>query len=182
GKGRGQRRVAAAQRLIGVRGAVAGRFGAEAEGFQYAVLVLGAGRLPRHVVDTHHLRRRRRLERLGRGVGERLAHEVAEDRRGDLAAGLAVAERARRVEADEDAGDEVGRETDEPGVEPVARGAGLAGKRLADRGDLDPGAVLDDILHHRDDLVVGDGVDQRVALVLAVEQRIGAVFAGSGGL
>src|SRR6185369_13577738 len=77
-------------------------------------------------------------------VLERRRHEIAEDRPGVVGPFLALAEGARLVEADEDAGDEVGREAHEPVVLVVAGGAGLAGKRLADGADGAAGAALDD--------------------------------------
>src|SRR5689334_14680979 len=72
-----------------------------------------------------------------------------------MAPGLVVAEAVRVVEADVDAGREIGREPDEPRVAPVVRGAGLSGDRLAD-GLYDFGrAPLHDALQHRHDLEGG---------------------------
>src|SRR6185312_2122791 len=91
--------------------------------------------------------RGRRRERGRRRVLQRIDHEIAKDRRDDMAAGLVVAERSRLVEPDIAAGDEVWREADEPRVVEVVGGAGLAGERLADRGGGDAGALLHDPLH-----------------------------------
>ena len=83
---------------------------------------------------------------------QRLAHVRRPDRGGDVAARVAVPELARRVVAHPDAGDQVGREADEPGVTVVVRGARLAGDRTADLRRL-AGAPLDDVLHHARQLV-----------------------------
>ena len=61
-------------------------------------------------------------------------HELLEDRRREAAAGRALAQRLRLVEADIEADDEVRREADEPGVLLVVGRAGLAGDRPAELG------------------------------------------------
>jgi hypothetical protein len=72
------------------------------------------------------------LEFNRRRVLQRIGHELLEDRRGETAAGRALAHRARLVEADIEADDEVGRVADEPGVLFVVGRAGLAGDRAAE--------------------------------------------------
>ena len=83
-------------------------------------------------VDADQLDAGGHLERNRRLVGERELEEVLDDRRGEMAAGGALAEIARLVVADIDADREVRREADEPGVLFVVGGSGLAGDRLAD--------------------------------------------------
>src|SRR3546814_1396047 len=75
-------------------------------------------------------------------------------RSSDLAAVLAVAERAEIVAADPDRGDHPAAEAREPGVAVVVGRAGLAGHVLAaEHPGGGAGAALDHVAHHRDQLV-----------------------------
>ena len=72
-----------------------------------------------------------RLEVERRHALQRLLHELDEDRHGGHRAGLALAQRAVVVEADEGADHDLRREADEPGAAEVVGGAGLAAERPA---------------------------------------------------
>ena len=87
-------------------------------------------------IDPHELDAGRSAERNWRLVGKRDLEEVADHRCGDIAAGLAMSERRRIVEADIDADHEVGREADEPGILLVVGGAGLARDRPVQHFEL----------------------------------------------
>jgi hypothetical protein len=74
-----------------------------------------------------------------------------------VAAGLVVAETIRVIETDINARDQIGGETDKPGVAKVVSSPGLAGDRLADCFDGNAGPPLYDALHHRYDLEADPG-------------------------
>src|SRR5690606_23149865 len=135
------------------------------------------------LVDTDESDALRNTERGGWLTLERTRHEIAEDRRGDAGALLERTERPRLVEADPDAGHEVGREAHKPGVEAVVCGASLAGDRLADTTHDGARAALHDAFQHRHDLVGAERVSDLRALIgqrrrrLALPRDIGATRA-----
>src|SRR3546814_12726268 len=78
----------------------------------------------------------------------------------------AAPERHGRIEADIDAGDEVRRIADKPGILLVVRGPGLTGHRAVFDVDLAGGsAAADDAFHHRGDLVGGNRIEDLLAIV-----------------
>src|SRR5260221_14172876 len=87
---------------------------------------------------------------------------------------LALAEAVRIVEADIDAGYQIGREAHEPIVLIIVCRAGLAGKRLADAAAEASGTALDDALQYRDDLVGARRVDDRLARIGQLRRRLAA--------
>src|SRR6201999_2519973 len=134
-------------------------------------LRIGTGARAGLEIDADELDAGRHAERHRRFVGERDLQEVLDDRGRENAAGHAAAERARLVVTDIDAGDDVGRETDEPRILEVVRGAGLAGDRLADlflEADAAGGAALHNAFHDRHHLIRGHGVEH---LLAAIDQR-----------
>jgi hypothetical protein len=102
--------------------------------------------------------------------------------RGQRAAGRTAAHRLRRVEADEDAGHQVGGVADEPGVLFLVGGAGLAGG-WAIEVDL-AGAVprCDHAFHHRGDLVGGHRVEHLLAGVDNLRLLLGQASGGDAGI
>ena len=117
------------------------------------------GAMARAPVDRDHADALRRSEGEDRHAFERLARELAEDRRGDGAALGVAAKAARLIEADIDAGDDVGRAADEPDVGRAGRGAGLAEQGPAEIAQYGGGAALDDSFEHVDDLIGGHRID-----------------------
>ena len=136
------------------------------EGLEDGIRVARPGPQPRLAVNADEFDTGGHTERHRGFAGKRHLHEVAEDGRGDAAARLALAHGLGRVEPDKDAGHEIGRETDEPGVLFVICGAGLAGERLANGLDAPPGAPLDHAFKHRCDLIGGVGIDDLLAQIL----------------
>src|SRR5205807_4080485 len=128
--------------------AVVFRFGPRLEGFIDDAAIAGAREPSGRGIDAHEADAGRDAEGRCRLVLERGGHEIAEDRRRVVRALLTLAKAVRIVEPDIDAGDEIGREAHEPVVLIVVRGAGLAGKRLADSGDDASGAALNDALQY----------------------------------
>src|SRR5690606_32980222 len=94
-----------------------------------------------------------------RDTVQRLFHEAMPDDRRQAAAGQLLGWRAIVI-AEPDAGDELRRVTDEPGIPEILAGAGLAGRRPAGDRRLAPGAHLQRLLqhgvHHADMLVADD--------------------------
>ena len=89
-----------------------------------------------------------------------------------MAAGLVVAEAVRVVEADKDAGGQIGGEADKPRIMPIVGGARLAGDRLADGLDDLGGAALNHALQHRHDLEGRAGIGHLLARIRDDRHRL----------